>query len=323
MSSYTMTKESLVIVIKGKTHTLNKNSLNFDKARKAAFEERWDDISDLISVGKGIEQWANGHFSYKDSKIFFRGDLIPSDLTERIIGTASEGHNPTFLMKFWEKLQENPSNRSVTQLYPFLAHKGIPIDEDGDILAYKAIRADYTDCYSGTVVNKPGTVNKMPRNKISDDPNKGCHFGFHVGALKYAKSFGGPESRVVICKVNPAHVVCVPYDSSHQKMRICEYKVIGHYGSRLPNTVHVEDVESIPLEKVETVEVESIIQVPDSPASNHPWDEFDKMDSIELVKQHIGPLRKYARHRLQIIGASKIPGGKVTLVERIMEVRRK
>ena len=52
----------------------------------------------------------------------------------------------------------------------------------------------------------------------------------HVGALAYAITFcSGGGSRIVICEVDPENVVCVPYDCSQQKMRVCEYKVIGHH----------------------------------------------------------------------------------------------
>ena len=51
------------------------------------------------------------------------------------------------------------------------------------------------------------------------------------------------------------------------------------------------------------------------------WAGFDKMDEVELMEQGLDPLRKYAAHVLKIVGASKIPGGKYALVNKIAEVR--
>ena len=81
---------------------------------------------------------------------------------------------------------------------------------------------------------------KVHRNRVSDDPNTPCHFGLHVGSLEYAQSFG---ERVVIVRVDPEHVVCVPYDCTSQKMRVCEYEVVGlHIEGHMPSTT-IDDGE--------------------------------------------------------------------------------
>jgi hypothetical protein len=146
------------------------------------------------------------------------------------------------VFRFYERLSRNPSRRSVTQLFDFLKHMNIPLEEDGRFLAYKAVKSDFKDVHSGTVDNHPGQINKLDRNLVSDDPNETCHFGFHVGALGYASTFhtGG---EMVICRVDPEHVVCVPYDHSHQKMRVCEYEVVGMYsGVPMSSTIHREEL---------------------------------------------------------------------------------
>ena len=148
---------------------------------------------------------------------------------------ASEGKDPTIVMNFWERLSKNPSYRSVQQLWSFLRHQGIPMVPDGCFLAYKGVRSDFKDAHSGKFDNKPGAIHSMPRNKISDDPKEACHEGFHVGALQYAKDF---SDRVVVCKVSPEDVVCVPYDHSAQKMRVCKYEVVGNWnGEFMPDLV--------------------------------------------------------------------------------------
>src|SRR5262249_46214547 len=144
----------------------------------------------------------------------------------RIVAMATNGENPTILFRFWERLSKNPSYRSVNQLYTFMKHSGIPLTTEGKILTYKAVRSDYRDCHSGKFDNHPGVTQKMPRNKISDDPQVACDEGFHVGAMGYVRNFGGSGSRIVVCEVDPENVVSIPHDARSQKMRVCEYKVI-------------------------------------------------------------------------------------------------
>jgi hypothetical protein len=220
---------------------------------------------------------------------------------------AAAGKNPTPLFNFWKRLQKNPSYRSVEQLFPFLEHVGIPIEEDGCFLAYKAVKADYTDYFTGKTDNRPGAEPEMPRNKISDDPNKACHVGWHCGALSYAQTYGDESRRIIIVRIDPENVVCIPYDESCRKMRICKYKVIGLYGSTMPSdTIDPEDVPNMD---------------GSSPCPEVPFDLFDKMGGPELLGEKIQDLRKYATHHLKIVGASKIPGGKGALVNSILQNR--
>lgn len=242
----------------------------------------------------------------------------------------------------------------MEQLYPFLKHSGIPFTADGCFLAYKGVKGDYTDCHTGKISNMPGVTNEMPRNKISDDPNHACHEGFHVGALGHARGYG---TRVIICKVAPEDVVCVPYDSSQQKMRVSKYVIMGNYGDTLPSTLFEEIEEK---EKVEIVEPvlseeerrakEQFLTVldkkrapdkspsppPPEPLETKPEPELETAGKLKipvkfnklammplegLMEQSLDTLRQFATYGLKIVGASKIPGGKTSLVSRIIEVR--
>jgi hypothetical protein len=236
---FTLTNESITVVFEGKPHVVQKGAPQFNALRKAILAEDWKSVPKNLTVAKSIKDWAKGKFTLKGDNFYFDGVEIPNNINSRIIEMATKGEDPTSLFKFWERLQKNPSMRSVQQLWPFLEHKGIPITKDGTFLAYKGVKNNFKDAHSGTIDNKPGVTNKMPRNQISDDPNHACHEGFHVGALRYAKSF---SERVVVCEVDPENVVCVPYDSSQEKMRVCEYKVKGnHNGELLPSTTFEED----------------------------------------------------------------------------------
>jgi len=240
---FTLTNESITVVFDGKPYVVQKGSPHFNSLRKAIIAEDWKAVPKNLTIAKSIKDWAKGKFTLKGDNFAFEGKEIPNNINSRIIEMATKGEDPTPLFKFWERLQKNPSMRSVQQLWPFLEHKGIPLTKDGKFLAYKGVKNNFKDAHSGTVDNKPGVTNRMPRNQISDDPNEACHVGFHVGALRYAQSF---SERVVICEVDPENVVCVPYDSSHEKMRVCEYTVKGnHNGELLPSTTFAEKTDEV------------------------------------------------------------------------------
>lgn len=249
-------------------------------------------------------------------------------------------------MRFYERLQKNPSKRSVDQLFPFLDKMNIPITADGCFLAYKGVNSDYTDRHSGTISNRPGSTIKLPRNLVSDDPKEECHFGLHVGAVSYARNFA---DRMVICKIDPENVVCVPYDNYQQKMRVCEYKVIGNYGDDLPSDViDEEDLETAhDTQAVETVEeeIESVEQLKkgtskskeklhektESVKTKRVEKKLDKskfakykgMNAQKLLEFSLDDLRRYATYGMEMVGASKIPGGKSALVSKILELRER
>jgi hypothetical protein len=127
------------------------------------------------------------------------------------------------------KLNLNPSKRAVDELYTFLEHRALPITDNGNFLAYKAVNSDYTDKYSGKFLNTIDSVLEMPRNKVDDDKNVGCSYGFHAGTIEYAKQFSGGIGRIVLVEINPSDVVSIPTDCEFQKLRTCKYKVVGEY----------------------------------------------------------------------------------------------
>ena len=86
----------------------------------------------------------------------------------------------------------------------------------------------YTDMYSKSMNIEVGVPVIMPRTECNADPANECSYGLHVGATKYVEKFaswygsGNKKRAVLVCYVNPAHVVAVPdYDNS--KMRVSQY----------------------------------------------------------------------------------------------------
>lgn len=339
---YTLTNESVTVIVSGKTHTVRKGAPNFQLLRSAILAEDWSGVSAHLTPAKSIKTYIKGKFAEDGDRLMYDGADLPSSLIERIKSMAAAGEDPTPLFKFWERLQKNPSYRSVRQLWGFLANESIPLTPDGCFLAYKSVRQDYKDHHSGTFENRPKAVLEMPRNQISDDPQVACHDGFHIGSLSYAKGFGSSPRRIMICKVMPENVVCVPHDSGQGKMRVCRYDVVGEYnGDALPSTTYADDPTAA--EQVDALEPEETTYVVTDEAGNKnkvtapkvgaakitqrkvsvpkEYQKLAEMDMFELMEQPIDVLRGYAGKGLSIVGASKIPGGKASLVTKILSIR--
>ena len=351
-----VTLQSIMVVVDGEPHTVQRSQANFEKLRRALYEQRWDDVPGLLTVAQTIEQWADGDFTVVDGHVVYQGDRLPQALDKRILKMVTQAEDPRCLMRFWERLQENPSYRSVNQLYAFLMkHPGIPITPDGHVLFYKGVRADFRDCHSGQFDNSPGQTPYMKRNRVSDDLTKACHFGFHVGSRAYASGFG--NGKTVICKVDPADVVCVPNDCNQAKIRIHRYHVIGVDTGELLSGTTFDDAGTVPAAKPVVppvdaktgeppvdpneplVAAEPVLHTdgtPLQPGETAPapegqgtvlpktgteWDAYNDLNALELLALRIMPLRAYARFNCLIVGASKMRGGKAVLVPAIVKAR--
>lgn len=137
------------------------------------------------------------------------------------------------MVKFIERLYDNMSFRTRAELLSFIDRNGLTIDSEGFILAYKAVKSNYFDKYSGTIDNSPGSVVSMTRGKVDDDFKSHCSQGLHAGSLDYIYWYGNGDDRIVIVKIDPADVVSVPEDHNCQKLRVCKYEVVGDYKGEL------------------------------------------------------------------------------------------
>lgn len=233
---YTITNDSIIAVHDGKTYLVRSGAPNFAVLGKAL--RRGDEAAAVtaLTAQGSVAAW-HPRFIIEGGAVCFDRMPVAESFGRRVLAMVAGGEDPQPLLRFYERLSRNPSWRSTQQLFDFLSHEHLPIEADGHFLAYKGVRADYMDKYSGKFRNKPGDAHEMPRSEISDDPDIACHFGFHVGALSYAREYAnGSGERIVVCRVDPEHVVCVPRDSNARKVRVCRYAVAGLFGQALSST---------------------------------------------------------------------------------------
>lgn len=199
--------------------------INYSKILEKVVAGDFDGIEPMLNIAKGIEEYTFGKIVIRNGQLFYGEHEIRNTLVDRILGNMKDGTCFKRYIAFLDKLLENPSSRSLDQLYDFLKYTCLRIADDGFVYAYKGITSDWKDAYTGRIDNSVGKTITMPRNLISDDPDHACHKGLHCGTIKYAREYSG--SRLVIVKVHPKDVVSVPKDCTWQKCRVCEYTVVA------------------------------------------------------------------------------------------------
>ena len=236
----------ITVVLDGERHSINAGNGLFSKALEAYKVNDWDAfigcvnptirLKSLYASYEGIE--------VKDGNLYVFDEPVHSTLATRVLSFLEAGLDCVHLFKFILKLNLNPSKRAVDELYTFLEHRALPITDNGNFLAYKAVRDDYSDKYTGKFINTIDAVLEMPRNKVDDDKNVGCSYGFHAGTVEYAKDFMGREGHLMIVEINPADVVSIPTDCQFQKLRTCKYKVVGEYEIDLTDPLYASRFET-------------------------------------------------------------------------------
>ena len=209
-----------------------------------------DELLTVVDKTTAIKDYTSksGLIEIKDGCVLYDGEEVHNSLTERILTFMGEGLPVEPLLNFMEKMMQNPSFGARRELFDFLEHKNLPLTEDGDFLAYKAVKHDYSDKWSGSYDNSIGTVAQMKRFSVDDDRNHSCSAGLHAGTLEYVQSYGcfhdSPESdKVIIVKISPENVVSVPTDCNCQKLRTCEYTVVRDYEGVMEYNLYTDDGE--------------------------------------------------------------------------------
>jgi len=251
------TNGSVTLYLNGECMTVATDHPNYNKIVEALKSGDHSQIENMVNVAKAVIKYASGQISIENGQIFYGTFAVHNTLTDRIIKMMSEGFKFDHMIKFLENLMQNPSGRAVNETYTFLENYGLPITDDGCFLAYKAVRNDYKDIYSGKYDNCVGCAPSMPRNMVDETYDRDCSTGLHVGALDYVVQYGHftkgqplieGRNRLLVVKVNPKDVVSVPKYENHPKMRVSQYLVVSEINDvvkELDKVVYTSKAENL------------------------------------------------------------------------------
>lgn len=235
-----VTDTAIITVLNGKPYNIDNTHPNFEKV-KQALRDKEDDtvIEELIDIPTAINnKYFHAGVSVREGVIYYHEQPVHNALTDRMLRMLEEGYDIEPMAKFLDRVMQNPSARAVNELYRFLEHNMLPITDSGSFMAYKVVRSDYKDKYSGRFDNSVGRTVSMARNEVNDDPTQTCSAGLHVCSKEYANGFfysGG--DRMMLVEVGPEHVVSVPIDYNNSKMRVCQYTVVAEQTDDLQRDV--------------------------------------------------------------------------------------
>lgn len=224
-----ITDSGLILFVDGTQHVVGNDHPNFGKIKDAMARKDYDAVAELADIRSAVRKWMS-----KGDEFALEGDLIHLDgvpfsqaVTDKVLAMIDAGNSADPLFNFLRKVRLNPAKHAQDELLLFCVANGFMIHEDGDLVAYKAVRNNYTDIHSGKFSNTIGSVVTMPRGQVDDNRHQTCSTGLHFASHEYAKNFGGSESRLMVMKINPRDVVSIPSDYDNQKGRCCRYEVIA------------------------------------------------------------------------------------------------
>jgi hypothetical protein len=253
MSSYLITNDEVIVVIKGRPFQADKTHPNYDRIIGAIKDKNWDDVPTLMDRAHAINANGNGKITVVNGEVIWNGNVLRNSVTERILTMIDEGFNVDPMVAFLENLMKNPSQDSINELYGFLEKCKLPITEDGCFVAYKRVGGNWNDLHSNTVPNKPAalmtdeeratypkivgkvtirivdgmTELSMPREAVDSNRHRTCSDGLHFCSLDYLGEFYGGSGHIVLVKINPADVVSIPADYNDTKGRTSRYTVLS------------------------------------------------------------------------------------------------
>lgn len=222
---------SFKVVIDNQSYHFNEYHQNYQILVDSLKNKDEETFRKFYDVVQSTLDWAEGGFEFVSGTLKYMGNVVPQELYARIKQMVEEGFDHKPLLRFIERLYQNPSGKVLKNIWGFLSNEGIPIDENGYIVAYKAVSGDevsgYFDKWTGKIRQIVGDEVTMLRCLVDEDSDNPCSHGLHAGSLQYAKNYlGSAVGTIMIVLIDPADVVTVPSDYSAGKLGVCRYKIL-------------------------------------------------------------------------------------------------
>ena len=234
---------SLDQVVLGSSETgslvFTRGSTNFSKIYSLVSEninnlnlDIFNQVKKLADIRGYLAEWSKGSLEVdSDNHMFFKGMKVPPSLTYKLLQVAeSESLGLSAWYNFLQKLSDTSHEDTYSRLHEFLRHNNITINDEGNVLAWKVVTADFKDCYTRSLDNSVGATVSIPRQSVEHNVNRTCSRGLHACAFSYVEHFGGNDSRLVLVEIDVRDIVSVPTDYDGAKVRCCKYKVLHDFG---------------------------------------------------------------------------------------------
>ena len=88
---YTLSEQSLTIFWEGKPYTLRKDHANFQLAKKAILDARYEDLGDLLDISKSVENFVQGDIEVKDEIVYYKGHRLHGVVVDKLLEMLRQG----------------------------------------------------------------------------------------------------------------------------------------------------------------------------------------------------------------------------------------
>lgn len=226
----------------GAVTVINRNDSRWDKAMEMIRNGHIDEIEQL-NIKESVKKFMKFDQTSSSGQVRLRlnNDVIEysynmdsqwkelhNAFATRVVEMAREGIDPSPMMSFLAKLLNNPSKSIIEELPLFLENNQLPITPNGNFVAYKIVRSDYSSVHDSSFMNNIGTTVEMPRQEVNDNRNETCSTGLHFCNRNYLNSYGSSNrdtDRLLLLVINPQDVVSIPNDYNNAKGRACKYVI--------------------------------------------------------------------------------------------------
>tara|TARA_R110002012_G_scaffold29329_1_gene90669 strand:- start:3380 stop:4279 length:900 start_codon:yes stop_codon:yes gene_type:complete len=231
MYDYSITKSQITIFKNDESRSVVKGYPKFNTIKKDLVSSCFSDKMlkhsyEMLSLPDFVEKFSEGNITvdHENGQVWYGTFEVKNSLSDQMMKLLDKGDGIKSFVRFADMLMSNPKQDIVDELYGFMKHNGISINGAGYIVAYKGVRNDYKDRWTGTIDNSVGAKPRMPASEVEHNPKNPCGRGLHAGSYKYAKGWAG-NGTVMEVLIHPAMVCSVPWDCESQKMRTCGYDV--------------------------------------------------------------------------------------------------
>lgn len=233
---YHITANSITVEVDNIPHVIPDTHLNYHLILDAIRNQRWGEIPPMLDVQKTVNDYAAGVVEIRDGIVYYHGYPQHNSVAMKIIDMHQDGFDIKPLANFLDRVMQNPLITAREELFDFCDANGFMIDENGFIVAYKGVRDNYTDKYTGTMDNSVGQIVEMPRYEVDPNRDRTCSVGLHFATHNYAENYYGVTAggRLMVLRVDPADVIAIPSDYNNQKGRACRYQVVAEIPNGKP-----------------------------------------------------------------------------------------
>lgn len=218
---YSITDTGVNVVTSAGSLSASCDHPNFAEICRALIDKVDVDFDELFDVKKTIEGHGSG-FRVVWSSVFFGETKLSDYIASRIIDSVSGGFGTTPVSKFIEKTMQNENPHVHEDLLRWVEHSKLPIDDDGNIIAFKRVAEDFYDIHSHTVKYEVGKHVSIPRSMCTFDRDESCGPGLHFAGRNYW--FGTASNPIVMLSIDPRDVTSFP--RNEPKGRCCRAFVV-------------------------------------------------------------------------------------------------